>query len=347
MTRRSTTGIAIGMTARLTAKHFKRLSICVFAFMLTAAVPKVSTRDLLELLRADDLRLASVGERLAVANRALCRDQRAWAGLVVHTLDQYQPAVRADAIAAFAFPAPVTVELVLPGGAAAEAGIVANDGLLALGTQPFAQVPPKKDAAATTRARDAAENAIAALPPGVPVAVRVKQGSAERLVNLTPRAGCRTRFEVHEVNEAAADGSIVQIGAAYMDAFDAKALPVIVAHELAHIILKHRARMEAAGVSFGAFSDLGRSGRLHRQAEAEADLLSVYLLYNAGYNPRDAAAFWRGPGRSLDGGLFRSRAYPSWRDRAAALEAEAAKIPASGGAPVVPPMIALADQPMQ
>lgn len=335
------------MTARLTAKQLKRFSICVFAFMLTAAVPKATTRDLLELLRANDLRLASVGERLAVANRALCRDQRAWAGLVLHTLDQYQPAVRADAEAVFAFPAPVTVEVVLPGGAAADAGIVANDGLLAFGGQPFVQVPPKMNAVATTQARDAAEGAVATLVPGVPVAVRLKQGNVDRIVNLTPRAGCRARFEVHEVNEAAADGSIVQVGAAYMDVFDAKALPVIVAHELAHIILKHRARMEAAGVRFGAFSEFGRSGRLHRQAEAEADLLSVYLLYNAGYDPRDAAAFWRGPGRSLDGGLFRSRAYPSWRDRAAALDAEAAKIPASGRGPVVPPMIALADQPMR
>lgn len=335
------------MTGRLTAKHLKRFSICVVAFMLTAAVPKATTRDLLELLRANDLRLASVGERLAVANLALCREQRAWAGLVVHTLDQYQPAVRADAVAAFAFSAPVSVEAVLPGAPAADAGILANDGIVAIGAEPFVQVPPKIGAVATTQARDTAESVIATLAPDVPVAVRLRQGSADHTVSLTPRAGCRARFEVHELNEAAADGTIVQIGAAYMDAFDAKALPVIVAHELAHIILKHRARMEAAGVRFGAFSEFGRSGRLHRQAEAEADLLSVYLLYNAGYDPRDAAAFWRGRGRTLDGGLFRSRAYPSWRDRAAALDAEAAKIPAYGRAPVVPPMIALADQPMR
>lgn len=335
------------MTERLAAKHLQRFSISLLALLLTAAAPKPTTRDLLELLRTNDLRLASVGERLAIANLAMCRDQRAWAGLVVHTLDQYQAGVRADAVSVFAFPAPVTVEAVLPDGAAAAAGIAANDGIVAIGAQPLPQVPPKTGAGATTKVRDAAESAIAMLAPNSPVAVKVTRGGAERSVVLTPRAGCRARFEVHELNEAAADGSIVQVGAAYMDSFDAKALPVIVAHELAHIILRHRARMEAAGVSYGVFAELGRSGRLHRQAEAEADQLSVYLLYNAGYDPRDAAAFWRGPGRVLDGGLFRNRAYPSWRARAAALDAEAAKIPAGGATPFVPPIIALADQPMR
>ncbi|MBY0285115.1 MAG: peptidase M48 family protein, partial [Sphingomonas sp.] len=122
---------------------------------------------------------------------------------------------------------------------------------------------------------------------------------------------------------------------------------VIVAHELAHIILKHRARMDAAGVKYGIFSELGRSGRLHAQAESEADRLSVYLLFNAGYDPRLAGAFWRGPGKKLDGGLFRNRAYRSWRERATALDAEAANIPTKVTAPFVPPMIALADQPMR
>jgi hypothetical protein len=316
---------------------------------LTAVAParQATTRDLLDLLRRDDTRLASVGQRLAVGNAALCREKRSWVGLVVHTLDQYQPTIRADAIALFAFPTPVAVEAVLPDEAAANVGIVANDGIVAVGDHAPLMSPPQPANPASTQRRDAAERAIAALTPDVPARFVIRHGGTDRPVLLTPRAGCQARFEVHEIDEAAADGSIVQIGASYMDAFGAQWLPVIVAHELAHLILKHRARMDAAGVKYGIFSELGRSGRLHAQAETEADRLSVYLLFNAGYDPHLAGAFWRGPGKKLDGGLFRNRAYPGWRDRAAALDAEAANIPAGAHAPFVPPMIALADQQMR
>lgn len=312
---------------------------------LSAAAPPPTTRDLLELLRRDDLRLASVGEQLAIRNRALCRDHRSWAGVVIHTIDQYQPMVRVDAIAVFAFPTPVAVEAVLPSGGAADAGIAPNDGIVAIGDSRLTLDAPA--ATASTRRRDSVDRMIAELQPDSPARLVIRHAGVDRTLSLTPRAGCQARFEVHELDEAAADGSIVQIGASYMDGFDPEWLPVIVAHELAHIILKHRARMDAAGVKYGIFSELGRSGRLHAQAESEADRLSVYLLFNAGYDPRLAGAFWRGPGKKLDGGLFRNRAYRSWRERATALDAEAANIPTKVTAPFVPPMIALADQPMR
>lgn len=319
----------------------------VAAVMLIGAAAAPTNRDLLGLLRDNDARLAMVGERLAVRNARLCRDQRAWAGMVLHTLDQYQPTVRGDAEAVFGFPAAVSVEAVLPGGAAADAGVTDNVGLLAVGSQHLSAEPPPARAPAATARRDAAERAIADLTPGVPVRLVIRAGGADRAVSITPVAGCRARFEVHEQNEAAADGSIVQVGAAYLERFEARWLPVIVAHELAHIILCHRARLEAAGAKFGALAEFGRSGRLHRQAEDEADRLSVYLLHNAGYDPHEAAAFWRGPGKSISGGLFRSRIYPSPRDRADALAAEAAKLPPDDATPVIPAMLALADQPLR
>lgn len=344
MTRAPTTSKPQAMVRR-----WAQISKIALLLSLAAAAPapQPTIRELLELLRRDDIRLASVGQRLAVRNVALCREKRAWVGLVVHTVDQYQPSIRADAIALFAFPTPVAVEAILPDGAAANGSIVANDGVVAVGDHASLLNPPLPANPASTKRRDAAERAIADLAPEVPARFAIRHAGVDRTVSLTPRAGCQARFEVHELDEAAADGSIVQIGASYMDGFDPEWLPVIVAHELAHIILKHRARMDAAGVKYGIFSELGRSGRLHAQAESEADRLSVYLLFNAGYDPRLAGAFWRGPGKKLDGGLFRNRAYRSWRERATALDAEAANIPTKVTAPFVPPMIALADQPMR
>lgn len=319
----------------------------VAALVLIGAAAAPTNRELLALLRDKDARLAEVGERLAVRNARLCRDQRAWAGMVLHTLDQYQPTVRGDAEAVFGFPAAVSVEAVLPGGAAADAGVTDNVGLLAVGSQHLSAAPPPARAPAATARRDAAERAIADLTPGVAARLVIRAGGADRTVSLTPVAGCRVRFEVHEQDEAAADGSIVQVGAAYLERFEPRWLPVIVAHELSHIILRHRVRLEAAGAKFGAFAEFGRSGRLQRQAEDEADRLSVYLLHNAGYDPRDAAAFWRGPGKSISGGLFRSRIYASARARAEALDAEAAKLSMGTSAPVIPDLLALADQPMR
>ena len=299
-----------------------------------------------EALRAADLRLAVIGERLAVRNLALCRDQRPWLGMVVHSLEQYQPGVRAGAQAAFHFASAVGVEAVVPGGPAANAGIAADDSLLAVAGKPLPQTLPPADARATTATRDAAERTIVALPAAAPVTLTVRHGDAERVVTAAPVAGCRARFEIHFANEAAADDEIVQIGARFVDALDDDWLPVVVAHELAHIILRHRARMIAAGVRYGLLAEFGKSGRLHAQAEQEADRLSVYLLANAGYDPLLAARFWRGPGKAFDGGLLRSRIYQGAGARAAMVEAEAAKLGARP-LPVVPDMLTLADQPMR
>lgn len=300
-----------------------------------------------KLLRHADLRLATIGERLAVANMALCRNRQPRLGMVLHALEQYRPAVRASARQAFGFGTPIAIEAVVPGSAADRAGVIADDGLVAIPGASLPQDLVSDSTPASTEARDAIDGSLATLPPDREMRLRLKRSGASRDVTIVPQPGCRVRFEVHDLDEAAAGDATVQIGAPYLDRFDDVALAVIVAHELSHVILRHRARLEAAGVRYGLFSEFGKSGRLHRQAESEADRLSIYLLYNAGYDPAGAGRFWRGPGRSIDGGILRNRSYASWRARAAALDAEAANIGSAVKAPVIPPLVALADQPMR
>ena len=111
---------------------------------------------------------------------------------------------------------------------------------------------------------------------------------------------------------------------------------MIFAHELAHSILRHRDRLSAADVSKGLGGEFGRDRRLNREAEIEADRLSVHLLANAGLDPVSAPVFWRSPlGKRLGGGLFRSRVYPSPEARAQQLEGEIA-LYLAGGAPSYP-----------
>lgn len=329
----------------------------IIALLLLAATPvgvdaakkgsKSLSPGIVAGLRAADIRVAAIGQRLAIRNVALCVDQQPQTGLILHSLLQYVPAQRDAVRKAFGFSRDMAVEAVVPGSAAARAGIAADDQLVAIGTAPIPTALPSSGAAATTRLRDAAYDRIAVAPASARLALTVERAGQRLAFDLPPEPGCRVRFEVTGEDDSAADASVVQIGAPFLDRFDDNGLAVVIAHELAHVILRTKARLTEAGVSFGILSELGKSGRLHRQAEEEADRLSVYLLRNAGYDPMGAGRFWRGPGRALDKGVFRSRIYPDWQARAARLDAEAALIPPDAPTPLRPAMLALRDTPMR
>lgn len=302
---------------------------------------------LYQALRGADLRLATIAHRLTTSNAALCSELQPALGIQFHALAQYRQAARPSVTAAFGFATPVAVEAVVAGSPAALAGVQADDGLVAIDGVAVPAALPDRNAPAATTMRDDVDRRIAALPPDRSIGLTLRRGGQTIEVTVNAGPGCRARFEVHAQDEAAADGSIVQVGATFLDRYDDNALTVVVAHELSHIILRHNARLGAAGVNYGILAELGKSARLHAQAENEADLLSVYLLANAGYDPLIAGRFWRGPGRKLDPGLLRSRAYLGWKARAAALDAEAAKIPAGVALPFVPPLVALRDAAMK
>lgn len=101
---------------------------------------------------------------------------------------------------------------------------------------------------------------------------------------------------------------------------------VPIAHELAHNILRHRERLEAKGVNYGLLSGVGRNVRYFRQTEIEADILSVSLLANAGYDPKIALLFWRAFGPVHGAGILRSRSHPAWKDRVATMERAIAEL---------------------
>ena len=101
-----------------------------------------------------------------------------------------------------------------------------------------------------------------------------------------------------------------------------------------------------SSVLLDMLSGFGANVKYFRQTELQADLLSVYLLANAGYPPRAAIDFWNRFGPSKAGGIFRSRSHPHWRDRVATLEAEIAKLETVSARPMVPGVIAERSQPL-
>ena len=107
-------------------------------------------------------------------------------------------------------------------------------------------------------------------------------------------------------------------------------------------ILYFASLRDAAGVDRGLGKQFGRSARLFKQTEVEADRLSAWLLAGAGYDPHAAIRFWTRFGQRAGRPLFQAGTHPRWRDRVAAIETEVRAIDAAraAGRPLEPPLIA-------
>jgi hypothetical protein len=286
-----------------------------FAQQLSAQQPRP-----VDSLIAQDARLAGIAERVLGANRALCRHEMPLTGLVLHSQDQYRAAVAEGAFAN----GPIAVAVVVPGSPAALAAVRPRDGLVAVADQPTAAMARVGEAPL----RDTVFTALADQAGKRPLTVTLARDGAQLVVLLDAPSGCRALVEIRAANslDARSDGRVIQVNYGLALAATDEELAAIFAHELGHLVLEHRRRLEAAGVEKGFFGEFGRNRRLNRQVEVEADLISVHLLANAGYDPAIAPAFWRSRlGRRAGGGILRSGTYPSAKARAELVEREIAE----------------------
>lgn len=279
-------------------------------------------------LHQADLRLLRMSERLQDANVGLC-DRRAPAlGAALQSRDQFPQGAPAG------FGAEVAFGVVLPEGPAALAGIAEGDGLVAIDGENIS----RRGDLADNPLRDSAFAMLAEHPSETPLRLTIVRSGTERVLTLPYQPQCRALVEVvaESGTVARSDGRVIQLSLGLVREIDDMQLAVIFAHELAHSVLRHRDRLESEGVNKGLAGEFGRDRQLNAEAEIEADRLSVHLLANAGLDPHAAAAFWRSPiGRSIGGGLFRSRIYSSPEERAITLEREISDYLA-GGAPSWP-----------
>lgn len=299
-------------------------------------------------LRTADTRLATIAERLATANVELCDQRQPALGMVLHSLRQYRqsdwPAVKR----VFGFRAPVAVEAVIAGGAAQEAGVAANDAVVAIGDKQLPGAVPEAAKPSSTD-RDQALALIDAAPANEPLTIAFDRNGDITRRTLTPRVACRSRFEIVIGSgfDAQADGTVVQLGEKFFEGMSDEEIAVVIAHELAHNILHHRARLDAAGISRGIAAEFGRNARLIRKTEDQADALSIYLLANAGYDPYSAGRLWLTKGNKFGvEGIFRSRTHSTAKARARAMDAIAASIEGGARRPIVPALIATRTNPL-
>ncbi|MDR7058645.1 MULTISPECIES: M48 family metallopeptidase [unclassified Sphingopyxis] len=312
----------------------------IFAILsLSMAAPALAQQSPYAALAATEARVATIGFRLTTANAAWCPVRQPQFGWIWGDPRLYAADRRTEALAAYGAVDQLHpyIAALAPHSPAASAGMKVGTPVTAIadapvpdgiGDHPFARIT-------------AIEGSMAALPVDTAIALHVGAG---RIVSLTPVAGCVSDFRV-EANErpaAVADGRMVLVNQGLADfAADDAELAAAIAHELAHNILRHRARLDAAGVDRGLGKQFGRNARLFKQTEVEADRLSVWLLAGAGYDPAAAGRFWSRFGQRKGRPMFQASTHPNWRDRVASLGAEAAAIASlrKAGQPLHPPLV--------
>ncbi len=305
---------------------------------LSMAAPAIAEQSPYAALAATEARVSAIGFRLTPANAAWCPIRQPQFGWIWGDPRLYAPDRRAEALAAYGANDQVHayIAALAPASPAASAGMTVGTPIVGMASAPVPDGVGDHPFARIT----AIETSVAALPVEAPLALVAGAG---RIVSITPVAGCASDFRV-EANDrpaAVADGRMVLVNQGLADfAADGDELAAAIAHELAHNILRHRARLAAAGVDRGLGKQFGRNARLFKQTEVEADRLSVWLLAGAGYDPAAAARFWERFGQRKGRPLLQASTHPNWRDRVASLQAEATAIAAAraAGQPLHPPL---------
>lgn len=274
-------------------------------------------------LRRDDLRVATVMYHLAIANRLGCPDALApQPGFALHGITQYGPADRAEAALSFGLGSHVGVMAVVAGSPAARAGLRADDQLISVNGRELGSFD-SAGAAPTNAPMEAARQVLLDEMRKGEVTLRVAGAEGDRAVRFTAEPGCRSIVELVPGNvvNASADGKRIMVSAGLLARCDTDDdLALVIAHELAHNLLHHAARLARLGITGNGFLDAAGSGTAEmRETEEEADQLGVRLVLAARYDLAGAASFLRGLQAGRGAGSARST-HPGPERRRALLE---------------------------
>ena len=283
--------------------------------------------EALRALQSLDLRLHQIGYRLITANEPFCRSSGPKTGILLHDIRQYGDPEAARTV--FGFPRELAIHAVVTGSPAERAGLQAGDGLIAINgfsledyaAAPPADIPENDSLHRLNRFRFLLEQNV--------VDIAVLRDGQRIETSLAPVPACRSRFEIKpdRKRKASADGRIVSITSTLAEYFESDdEFAAVAAHELAHNLLRHRERLDAQKVNRGFFGQFGKSAQRIKAAEIEADRLSVWLMANAGYDPRAAIRFWTRYGKEHGKGIFSASTHYRWKKRVGLFEEELEKM---------------------
>lgn len=289
-------------------------------------------------LALHDARLADVGYNISLSNAKFCPNVAPQLGWVLHDIAQYPDAALARA--AFKFNSPISVLHVVKNAPAYEAGVRAGDGFIGISyedaeaiirTSPVEESDKSNDftrMARTTAHIGHALNRIAARKTEQLAQISIMRDGEILSLPFDLKSACFSDYilDASDRLNAGANGRHVRVTQG-LSLFtpDDNEFAVLVAHELAHNILEHRKRLEAAKRGSGPLAKLGRNKRI-KTIEEEADRLSVWLMANAGYDINAAISFHQRLGTRKGRPFLGSLTHNKWKKRVAFVQQEIAEI---------------------
>ena len=292
-------------------------AVLLAAWHIAPAHAETRQQQALRGIAALDQRVASLAHRLATAGVELCSDRTPLPGFTVHHLSQYSGSFQDAARQEFGLGQGAQVLATATGGPAQRAGLRSNDPILTVDGKALPR-GMANEPSSVVLIEEVQRHLNEGFADGAAALVVLRDGEPEKIW-IEAEMGCTSRVNLKPSSDlnAHADGTHVIITTAIAaTARDDAELAAVLAHELAHNILGHRARLDAAG----------RSGRLVRQTEIEADRLSVHLLHRAGIDPRAAIRFWQHHGPRQES-LFSGSGHPNWRRRSKIMAEEIDNLP--------------------
>ncbi|MFL6846196.1 MAG: M48 family metalloprotease [Allosphingosinicella sp.] len=279
----------------------RRAVLSVFLLLLAAA-PQPGLAQALPApaagattLRRDDLRIARVAYRLALAGAPLCAEQYPLTGLLFHHLAEYEPRDRPLMVRRYRLDRGPGILSVLEDSPAAAAGLVAGDVLLAVNGAPLptgsaVAAEPKRER--WRRLADESEDRLEAALRKGPAELRVLREGRELDLRLGSIPACLGRVRLARSTQvnAFATGRTVVMTLSMLDFLkNDDELAVVLGHELAHNILHHPAMHDEDGVLVA----LGVKASAMWKREEAADRFGLRLMGKAGYDLDSAIPFWR------------------------------------------------------
>jgi Zn-dependent protease with chaperone function len=276
-------------------------------------------------LRKDDLRVARIAYRLALAGAPLCTERYPLTGMLFHHLAEYEPVDRPLMIARYGLDRGPGVLTVLAGTPASRSGLVAGDVLLAVNGRALpsgASVAAEPKREKWRRLADEAEGELETALRRGPAELRVLREGREVALRLGSLQACLGRVRLArstQVNAFATGRTVVMTLAMLKFLKSDDELAVVLGHELSHNIFGHPAIRSEEGILRG-LGIKGASAAWKR--EEVADRFGLRLMAQAGYDLDAAIPFWRRYLRKYDWfpQIFRSHPSLGARERIAAEE---------------------------
>ena len=243
--------------------------------------------------------MAGVSYRLGTGGAPHCPKPFPLTGLLLHHLAEYAPKDRAEAAAQFGLSAGPGIVVVVPDSPAARSGLTAGDVLLSVNGAPFespAAIAAEKHPKTRRKLIERTEAQLEEQLHLGSVRLEILRAGRKIVVPLQPVMGCEARGRLARSSQANAfaDGRYAIMTTRMLEFVrNDDELAVVMAHEIAHNLLAHPARLESENVPHGILRGIGKSASRVRATEEEADRLAVKLLWSAGYDLSAMIPFWR------------------------------------------------------